>query len=348
MKKLRSIALLIMACFGFHVGAAPIIVDDPDLPESGWYWQPQEGGWGLNCTIQPANFAASGQFVFCAIFTYDEDGNPKWYTMSGEYVPNPDVYAWREGRGPMGTFVSPLYESQGGACPTCQYVPPATDPSALGSMTIEWDDPLNGTMTIGGVQTPIVYQYYHAGLQANNADFITDGAWYIQAAFHKEGYKGLITFSELDLNTTADWDLDGLTLDPDIKWYMSSSVTRMFAGLPISDPDSLITAQFGLYSVLLGYNTNSNQAHLFSLLSFDDSTSVVVCGFETVESAKGILKPAVSSNSRFYYSQGELDNCDPTTLSLEQQRQIFVSMTRIPQGGSDMATLPAFQNLNYE
>lgn len=327
------------------------VVTEPDFPERGWWWQPSQSGFGLNCDIQEVNFSAEGNFVFCAIFTYDETGAPKWYTMSGPYIPNEDVFAWREDRGLMGTFTSPLYESTGGSCPSCTYQPPNTVESQLGSIEIAWKDPLNATMTIGGVSTDIVYQYYHAGLQANNADFITDGAWNIHASINTTGFKGLAKFKKLNNQDIGNLINDGsVNLDLNLDWYISEIPTlHLTAGLDttISDPNGFIFDEYNVYYPLIAYNSITNKAQIFLVLNFGEGNNLGVCSTNYSITASGILKPAVSANTRLYYAEDGLDICPNTSLTDDQKRNIFVSMTRVPQGGDDLANLPAFQNRDF-
>lgn len=352
MKKLLLVLLLSLSSLT-SVAQELYVVDEPDIAEQGWWWLPSESGWGLNITIQPAGFSPSGYFMFGSIFTYDTDGKPTWYTFSGEYTPNSDVYSWREGRGVMGSFDGPLYVTDGGNCPTCPYSANTAQVSDLGNISIKWSDPLNASMRIGDSDKEIVYQYYHAGLQANNADFITEGAWYVQSANDSVAFKGLVEFESLDLGDTLDWTNDDLYLDPSYNWYHSMNTPviylREFSGESIANVGAVFSSSYNEYFVLLAYNPENNIAHTFIVGNFpisstDSIVSVDICTTKTVLTSAGILRPAVSSNTRLYFSEGVLDNCDPSTLSETEKRQVFVSLTRIPQGGADMALLPAFQN----
>ena len=100
----------------------PVAITTADLPDNGWYWAgaSDEGvtGWGVNLEIQQASFTNSGNFLFGAFYTFDQDNKATWYTFSGEYIANTDVYAWREGTGNAGSFSGDIYLSDGGSCLT--------------------------------------------------------------------------------------------------------------------------------------------------------------------------------------------------------------------------------------
>ena len=64
-------------------------------PRSGWWWNPQEGGTGINLDIQQGNIDPNGNgLVFVSYYVYDTAGNPVWYTWAGFWEPA----SWREWR----------------------------------------------------------------------------------------------------------------------------------------------------------------------------------------------------------------------------------------------------------
>ena len=116
---MRRFYLLILAMVSIQAHAV--------LPQTGWYWQPTESGSGLNLQFQRTT--AGTIFMFGAGFVYDDSGDPVWFTTSGAYFEN-DRDAWRAG-GLIGSFSGERFESEGGNCLTCPYVPPLTLASGL-------------------------------------------------------------------------------------------------------------------------------------------------------------------------------------------------------------------------
>lgn len=92
------------------------------LPQTGWWWNPQEGGSGLNLQFQRT--VDGGVFMFAAGFVYDESGNPVWFTTDGP-VMELNVDEWNE-TGFIAQFSGARAESEGGSCLTCPYVTPTT------------------------------------------------------------------------------------------------------------------------------------------------------------------------------------------------------------------------------
>ena len=76
-------------------------------PQSGWYWNPAEGGRGFAIEIQNGNIMVAG-------FMYDAAGRPLWYVSQGPLVAgNPNLYQgqWVEyanGQTLSGAYKAPL------------------------------------------------------------------------------------------------------------------------------------------------------------------------------------------------------------------------------------------------
>lgn len=97
-------------------------------PERGWWWNPQEPGWGLSIEAQR-------DAVLIATFIYDETGTPIWYSGTGELDDS--------------TVTAPLLRFDGGQCIGCPYQAPSTT-GGPGSVTIEFTSPSTATLTWSG------------------------------------------------------------------------------------------------------------------------------------------------------------------------------------------------------
>jgi len=167
--------------------------------------------------------------------------------------------------------------------------------------------------------------------------------------------KGFVKFKKLDLADTQSWtnDQNGLNLDNSFVWYESLDNPfidiRSVNGEPVASPDADLRTEQNIESLLLAYNPANNKAHVFTAtLPFGNTDVFIdVCQNGFTDTAAGFLNPAVASNTRLYFSEGVLDNCAPSILSEDEKRQVFVSMTRIPQGGNDLGNLPAFKNQDF-
>jgi len=131
---------------------------------SGLWWNPNESGWGVS-------FTQRGPTVFVAWYTYDSNGNPKWYVAS-------DCAGMT---GTSGTCTGSLYQVNG---PTFFGVPftPITSSqvSVAGTFSTTFSDANNASMTYTvngqGRTVPIVRQVFQTGTTAPAVDY-TDLWW---------------------------------------------------------------------------------------------------------------------------------------------------------------------------
>lgn len=320
------------------------VVGYPDIAIDGWYWNPEQAGWGLNVTIQEASFSPSGYFLFGSIYTYKEDGEPIWYTFSGNYEPHGDVYAWREGRGPLSVFEGDLLVSRGGSCPTCAYQVNSNESSGLGDIKITWSDPLNAQVEIGGVVQSVKHFYYHNGLNDNNIDFITDGAWYVDGILSNITYSpvsGLVQFKALPetdyhlfYSDEFGWQFD---FDSEKTYYISLSDQLININSNSSDAWNS--------SLLIEYDDNNNATKLFLLDGLrPELDGFTYLGYQNNHGCfvnanfdfafKGTFSPTSAERSVFYHDGTESD-C-PISLTQSQKRRVFMSLTRLPKIGNDV------------
>lgn len=109
-------------------------------PESGWWWNPNEGGYGFSIEIQD-------NFIFMVAFAYDA-GGATWYAAQG-VMPNKN------------TFTAPLYRRDTGTCLGCPFTP-AGQPYAVGSqITINFTSETRANLTWGGRTIPIQRHDYY-------------------------------------------------------------------------------------------------------------------------------------------------------------------------------------------
>ncbi len=78
-----------------------------NLPESGWYWNPQASGSGFNIELQDDK-------LFLSAFTYDTQGRNVFYTAGGVFNVN------------ASTLTSTMYATSSGQCFGCPYSAPVT------------------------------------------------------------------------------------------------------------------------------------------------------------------------------------------------------------------------------
>ncbi|MGE0356594.1 MAG: hypothetical protein AB7P08_06725 [Burkholderiales bacterium] len=106
------------------------------LPESGWYWNPNESGRGFNLEIQD-------NALFLSAFVYRPDGSAAWYV----------------GGGPMASdrsWTAELYETVGGQCIGCSYRSPTL--LLTGSVSINFTSERSATISLLGGSVSVVRQ----------------------------------------------------------------------------------------------------------------------------------------------------------------------------------------------
>lgn len=116
-------------------------------PETGWYWNPAEGGRGFAIEIQ-------GNAIYFAGYMYDATGNPVWYLASGNL-----------GSGDL-TSGADLYQGNwqqyaNGISLTGTYQAPNIVNANVGSVTLQFSDNSNATLTLpDGRQIPLTRFFF--------------------------------------------------------------------------------------------------------------------------------------------------------------------------------------------
>jgi alpha-tubulin suppressor-like RCC1 family protein len=97
-------------------------------PQTGWWWNPSEGGRGFSIEIQDNT-------AFVAAYMYDASGNPVWYAAGPATLSSGNVY--------QGSWTS----YAGGQTLTGSYQSPTSTTNA-GSLTIQFSSTTAGTLTL--------------------------------------------------------------------------------------------------------------------------------------------------------------------------------------------------------
>ena len=108
-------------------------VSVPNLPGSlsGLWWDSQENGWGVA-------FTQRRNIIFVAWYTYDANGNPKWYVASNCTMPSAST---------TGTCTGTLYEVNGPTFFGAAFNPGAVNVVTAGSISIAFASANSATLT---------------------------------------------------------------------------------------------------------------------------------------------------------------------------------------------------------
>jgi YVTN family beta-propeller protein len=132
-----------------------IIADKPAF--QGLWWNENESGWGISV-------AKNQNKLFAAIYTYDQAGNPTWYTMSSCPLFNLSTSCTGE-----------LYSVTGGATPNGPWSATSINVASAGTGSLTFTDVDHGlfSYTIGGVSgsRPITRQLFASGATPPAADY---------------------------------------------------------------------------------------------------------------------------------------------------------------------------------
>ncbi len=106
-------------------------------PESGVWWNPNESGSGYAIEIQD-------NFLFVALYVYDDAGNPTWYTAGTTLEGN-------------ALFNGELHYTYNGPCIDCNYTTPITILGQRGPITINFLTETTATLQFEGAVKNIEY-----------------------------------------------------------------------------------------------------------------------------------------------------------------------------------------------
>jgi len=109
---------------------------DPQKPQSGWWWNPAEGGRGFSLEVQGSN-------VFFASYLYDVSGRSTWYAAFGPLTLEGSLFHGRQ------------LESYAGGQTLQGAYRPVSAPSVNGDLTLAFNDATHGTLVWPGGTIPI-------------------------------------------------------------------------------------------------------------------------------------------------------------------------------------------------
>ncbi len=182
--------------------------------DSGWYWNPYEGGRGYMVEQQGANLFLGG-------FLYDKSGAPVWYAA---------------GPGPIynGIFNGPFVAFSGGQTLTGAYKPPSQNQS-MGSLHVDATTPMQ--LTWGGTTTTVQRFRFAPGtaLLADPPANTPEAGWWWNPdqggrGFGIEIQNGVLFLAGYmyDAKGNPVWYTSGPTAMVDVKTYQG--VWQQFAG----------------------------------------------------------------------------------------------------------------------
>lgn len=110
-------------------------------PESGFYWNPAEGGRGFSIEIQD-------NYLFLAAYVYSQTGTPIWFTAQGtlNVTSQSNDFA---------SYVGVLDSFSNGQCITCTYRVPMTQAGSGGNFRVDFTSETRATITWAGGTVPI-------------------------------------------------------------------------------------------------------------------------------------------------------------------------------------------------
>ncbi|MFK5892238.1 MAG: hypothetical protein QM504_03340 [Pseudomonadota bacterium] len=164
--------------------------NDVDLPQNGWWWNPELSGEGVYIEIQQSNIYASGFIMFGSLYSYDENGDALWLTFSGPFEPYSDTSRWKQVAdfrvlhpndvAPvgtlLGTFSASLIKVNGGTCVDCGVIREPQPSIEVGSVEMTWTQPYKLRMDINGER---IIELKPFDVMGEDGSFLTDGLWAI-------------------------------------------------------------------------------------------------------------------------------------------------------------------------
>lgn len=133
-------------------------------PESGWWWNPNEPGYGFAIEIQD-------DYVFMVVFSYTGGGDATWYAAQGTMQNN-------------AVFLNQLYSAEGGTCLGCSYSE-STAFAIGGPIDVEFLTESTAEVTVAGRTIPIQRHNFRLsyGSDASPRTGLWRGEWHATLDF---------------------------------------------------------------------------------------------------------------------------------------------------------------------
>jgi hypothetical protein len=141
----------------------------PQAPETGWWWNPAEGGRGYSLEV-------SGNRIFFASFLYDVSGQSTWYVAAGPTALDGSVFNSRLLGVKNGQTLAGAYR--------------APDPTVdEGAITLAFSDSSHGTLVWPGGAVPIErFNIVPGGLEFAPRDNQPESGWWWNAQENGRGF----------------------------------------------------------------------------------------------------------------------------------------------------------------
>ena len=191
-------------------------VCQPQPPQTGWWWNPAEGGRGY--TIE-----SSGHKLFIAAYLYDVSGRSTWYISAGSASLDGSLY------------VGDLESYSGGQTLTGPFKPPGSPPAIAGQVTLAFSDATHGTLVWPGGTVPISrYEFGTGGVNAVPQANQPENGWWWNA---DESGRGFFIEWQAGVSFTAAfmYETDGHPV-----WYIAAS--------PRKDDARVLTSSWEQYA----------------------------------------------------------------------------------------------------
>jgi hypothetical protein len=180
---LRAFLILLLAA-GLFAGSASAV-----LPDSGWYFNPAEGGRGFNIEIQ-------GDTLFMAGFVYDTAGNPIW-VVSG---------------GPMSTdrtYSGAAFQTANGQPLGGAYRAPSTVP--FGMASVDFLTTTSADIVVNGYSFSVMREQFGLDFTSTTAPLLGEFAFVIGNTSFPAYFGQRITFTSTQLFNGSTYAVGNLT-----------------------------------------------------------------------------------------------------------------------------------------
>lgn len=118
-------------------GNGPAVQPRPHQPETGWYWNPNEGGRGYALEVQ-------NDQLYMAMFHYNEDGSPTWHIIKGDLS--------------TGVLTAPFTAYDGGQSLAAAFAPGGTE-SLRGAYTVSFRHACAGQVQRAGAPATAIRRF---------------------------------------------------------------------------------------------------------------------------------------------------------------------------------------------